>query len=185
MIAIEDVLGEIAAPKDVDVTPQARPVQPAFDPIDVVCSQPEASTSKKTWSTGGFELALPLVNSKKSAGAATQKIVHPPLKKLRQANLSCSNLRKTVLPHPVRRSRACQAQRHHHLHFWRARRHPRRVSRASSSALVPKESRLAPSPSSVAEPPVFQPAPHQKTISTLSPEDRNAALLQSGCAVGL
>ena len=56
MIAIEDVLGEIAAPKDVDVTPQARPVQPAFDPIDVVCSQPEASTSKKTWSTGGFEL---------------------------------------------------------------------------------------------------------------------------------
>ena len=59
-----------------------------------------------------------------------RKIVHPPLKKLRQANLSCSNLRKTVLPHPVRRSRACQAQRHHHLHFWRARRHPRRVSRA-------------------------------------------------------
>ena len=104
-----------------------------------------------------------------------RKIVHPPLKKLRQANLSCSNCSaasSAALPRVPSTTTPSSS------FLEGAASSPSGLPRVP----VPKESRLASSPSSVAELPVFQPAPPQKTISMLSPEDRNAALLQSGCA---
>ena len=198
MIAIEDVPGEVAEAMDVDVIPKTRPVQPALDPIyvessqlaasasenraeplggdatlethfvqiaadpiEVECSQPKASTNM-TWSTGGFELDISTGKFKKRAGAAPQTIVHLPLKKMRQASLSVQQF--------ANNSAAASSAAPAHVPS----------TAASSSASVRQES--GPASSAVAEPLVVQPAPPQKTISTLSPEDRTAALLQSGYA---